>query len=317
MKYSGGPAGWRQKRHRLRAFLRAHYETVSTEELHALGFSSSSISDLVHVERLLVRYCYGVYRSATAPESLEGSLRAELLRAKHPRSTLDRLSAAHHLGYAAWAPPKPQLVIPRESGYRKDPAVERRADPRLVEADVFAPRGLRCLRPQRLIVRLAAAAAGRDADVRDLRVFKRVVRAAAKDDDRLVPRWRAALEAGSFAGSSVLAAELFPGFERTLDVRSDGEVELVDLCVRFGLPIPQTNVWVHGFEVDGYWEAHGVFAEVSPFETHGDEVSVERDQQRISVLSGFGLRAFPVSTRRMRSEPAVVAASLGAALAAR
>ena len=317
MANANGPDGWRTRRRTLRAFLRAHFETVSASELAALGFGRTCIWRLVHEEGMLVSYCRGVYRSATAPDTLEGTLRAELLRARDPRAALTRQTAAHHLGHLAWAPRKPQLVIPRDSGYRADPVVERYARPGLEEQDVFRPRGLRCLRPYAVVLDLAAAATGDEADIRDLRVFKRVIRAAAKDDRSLVRRWRNALDDGSFVGSRILSDELFPGFERTVDVRSDGEVDLVDLCRAHGLPVPTTNALVHGFLLDGFWSDHGLYAEVDTYETHGDEVSFERDRQRTSTLSGHGLRAFPVTTRRMRVKPTAVAGELRAALAAR
>lgn len=315
MAFSNGPDGWKQRRKRLLAFLRDHQDTVTTRELEALGFSSAGIHRLVHDDGLLVRHCRGVYRSSAAARALENTLRAELARTRNPRSALMRLSAAHHLGYLMWAPPKPQIVVPRKSGYRKDPLVERLARPNLSEPDVFAPRGIRCTTPYRTVLDLAEAAAKKHARPVDLRVFKRVIRAAANDDDRLAERWRNALKNRPFAGGEILSHELFDGFERTLDVRSDGEVDLVDLCREFGLPIPFTNVTVHGWPVDAYFPEHGVFAEVDTYGTHGNTVSFNRDRLRITGLGRYGLRPFPVTTDRIRYEPAAVAGELGATLA--
>lgn len=205
--------------------------------------------------------------------------------------------------------------MPRGSGYPKDPIVDRRTRPNLDEREVFTPHGLRCARPYLIVTELARAAAADEATISDLRIFKRVIRAAAKDDRRLVKRWRRLLESRPFPGGAILEDELFNDFERTLDVRSDGEVDLVDLCREYGLPIPFTNVKVHGFEVDGWYPDHGVFAEVDTYETHGDRVSFERDHKRLTALAAHGIRSFPVTTIRMRSEPAAVAAELEATLA--
>lgn len=305
MSFKNGPDGWRAKRHRLREFLATHFGVVTTNELHAMGFSPPAIHDLVHVDRELVRCYRGVYRGAAVPLTHEGLLRCELARAGTD-AVLARRTGAHHLGYLDWAPPKVELFLPRAYGYVEDPVVDKRGRPTLTDRDIFAPKGLRCTTPSRLVVDLAADVAVAKNDARPLRVFKRVSRAAALQDEALVDHWRA-LAKGSFPGSRVLRRELFVGFERTLDVRNDAEVDFVDLCRRFGLPIPLTNVEVHGHLLDNWFPDHKAFVEVNVYGTHKDNISFERDLAKIPALRRLGISGMAVSDVRMADQPAVVA----------
>lgn len=305
MSLKNGPDGWRAKRHRLREFLAEHFGVVTTDELHEMGFSPSGIHDLVHVDRELVRCYRGVYRGTAVPLSHEGLLRCELMRAGTD-AVLARRTAAHHLGFLDWAPEKVQLFLPRAYGFSEDPVADKRGRPNLAAHEIHQPRGLRCTTPERLVVDLAADVAASTSHDRDLRVLKRVSRAAALQDSTLVDRWRT-LAKGSFPGAPVLRRELFAGFERTLDVRSDPEVDFVDLCRRFGLPIPITNATVHGFLLDNWFPDHKAFVEVNVYGTHKDAISFERDLVKIPALRRLGIAGLAVSDRRMAAEPAVVA----------
>ncbi len=302
---------WRARRIALQAFLRDHYGVIATKELHALGFKPPCITRLLE-DGILVRITFGVYRGAGSPESHEGMLRWALLKCG-PTSALTRLSAGHFLGHLQWPPSKPQILIPGPSGYRKHPKLERHGATTVKPGDIIVVRGLRTTSPRRLILDLAADAA-RESKPQNIdkakRALRRVLRGAAHEDDALVGTLRQALEAAPFPGSRVLNAELTGGLARTRVVRSNVEDRFVELCKRFGIPLPQTNALVHGWELDAYWELYGAYVEIDVYETHRDEITFERDRQKASAMSGHELRGFAITDRRIDHFPAEVAADV-------
>jgi very-short-patch-repair endonuclease len=71
--------------------------------------------------------------------------------------------------------------------------------------------------------------------------------------------------------------------------RSRAERRLLELCERHGLPKPQTNVWVHGHEVDGYWADVEVVVEVDGGATHLTRRAFREDRARDRWLAAAGL----------------------------
>jgi very-short-patch-repair endonuclease len=71
--------------------------------------------------------------------------------------------------------------------------------------------------------------------------------------------------------------------------RSRAERRLLSLCERHGLPKPQTNVWIHGFEVDGYWEDVGLVVEVDGGEAHLTRRAFREDRARDRRLATEGI----------------------------
>jgi very-short-patch-repair endonuclease len=57
---------------------------------------------------------------------------------------------------------------------------------------------------------------------------------------------------------------------------------------RAGLPRPQANVAVEGYEVDFLWTEQGVIAELDTYVTHGSHKAFERDRERDRKLAIAG-----------------------------
>ena len=56
---------------------------------------------------------------------------------------------------------------------------------------------------------------------------------------------------------------------------SDVERAFLELIARAGLPRPQTNVRIAGYEVDAYWPQFRLVVELDTFHSHGDHISFE------------------------------------------
>jgi hypothetical protein len=70
--------------------------------------------------------------------------------------------------------------------------------------------------------------------------------------------------------------------------RSDLEATTLDAIGSAGLPLPEVNVSVEGYEVDFLWREHRVIAELDTYETHGSPLAFERDRQRDRRLAIAG-----------------------------
>jgi len=70
--------------------------------------------------------------------------------------------------------------------------------------------------------------------------------------------------------------------------RSDLEALLLDRIEAAGLPQPQVNTVVEGYEVDFAWRDHRVIAELDTYVTHGSPLAFERDRQRDRKLAIAG-----------------------------
>lgn len=289
---------------------------ITTQELHGLGFSDGGITRLVG-DGLIVRLVQGVYRSGATELDEFGWMRAQLVRSRRP-AALDGQSAAFALGYLQYPPKRVHLVVPGTSGHRRarDRALRTSADSSVNEFGTV--RGLACAFPVRIVMRLAAECTRPDADEGDFRVLRRVLRGAANDHDWLVPALRRRLDEGSFRGSVPLAAELKGGdLKPTRVIRSAVEDRFVELCKRFGLPIPATNVVRHGHEMDAFWDEYDAFVEIDVYATHRDEIAFERDRAKIRTLRRLGLHGFAVTDRAIDFEAREVAADVAALLGLR
>ncbi len=98
--------------------------------------------------------------------------------------------------------------------------------------------------------------------------------------------------------------------------RSDLEAMLLALCDAHALPRPLVNHVVEGTEVDFLWPEHRLIVEADGRATHLTRAAFERDRSRDAKLTLAGYRVIRFTYRQIRHEPATVAATLRALLAA-
>jgi hypothetical protein len=61
-------------------------------------------------------------------------------------------------------------------------------------------------------------------------------------------------------------------------IRSDLEATVLAAIERAGLPQPEVNLVVEGYEVDFAWNEYRVIAELDSYMTHGSPGAFERDR---------------------------------------
>jgi very-short-patch-repair endonuclease len=77
--------------------------------------------------------------------------------------------------------------------------------------------------------------------------------------------------------------------------RSDAEDLFAGMIKAAGLPKPETNVRLCGFEVDCYWRAARLVVEIDGYEYHGSKRAFMRDRRRDSALAAAGIRVIRLS----------------------
>lgn len=73
-----------------------------------------------------------------------------------------------------------------------------------------------------------------------------------------------------------------------------------------GLPRPETNTVVEGFEVDAAWREAKLIVELDGFATHGTRKAFERDRKRDRRLQAAGWRVIRLTWQQL-AEPELAA----------
>ena len=96
--------------------------------------------------------------------------------------------------------------------------------------------------------------------------------------------------------------------------RSELERLFLDLCHEAGLPRPETNILVEGYEVDAAWLPHRLIVELDSHGYHGTRAAFEDDRIRDATVQAAGYRVIRITHRRLEREPAEVVQLLWALL---
>jgi very-short-patch-repair endonuclease len=84
--------------------------------------------------------------------------------------------------------------------------------------------------------------------------------------------------------------------------RSPPERSLLRAIRQAGLPEPETNVRIHGWEVDFLWRAAALVVEVDGYSAHSSPWAFERDRRKDAELATHGLTVQRFTAARVRSD---------------
>jgi very-short-patch-repair endonuclease len=96
--------------------------------------------------------------------------------------------------------------------------------------------------------------------------------------------------------------------------RSDLERMFLDLCRDGGLPQPQVNVLVEGYEVDAHWPGANLIVELDSWGFHRTRRAFERDRARDMKLKLAGYTVLRLTWRQLTEDRDNVATTLRALL---
>jgi very-short-patch-repair endonuclease len=93
-------------------------------------------------------------------------------------------------------------------------------------------------------------------------------------------------------------------------IRSELEERFQDFLVRAGLPLPQTNAVIEGYEVDCVWPEQRLIVELDGHASHSPTHAFELDRARDRRLEAAGWRVIRITWRQLEQESELVEADL-------
>jgi very-short-patch-repair endonuclease len=93
-------------------------------------------------------------------------------------------------------------------------------------------------------------------------------------------------------------------------IRSELEERFQDFLLRAGLPLPQTNVVIEGYEVDCVWPEQRLIVELDGHASHSPTHAFELDRARDRRLEAAGWRVIRITWRQLEQEPDLVESDL-------
>jgi very-short-patch-repair endonuclease len=269
---------------------RSQHGVIAKRQLTEFGYAKTTISEAVGQGRLH-RLHRGVYAVGHPAISWEGRCLAAVLA--RPGAVASHRTAAWIHGLLRTRPGTIHLTAPTRQRLKRDFVVHFA---RLEADDRVVVDGIPLTSPARTALDLAP-----DESPADLaRLLQRA------DDNELLDRRRfeSLLDRTvGHPGHGKLTAALRAFRPETAVLRSDLERRFRRLVLAAGLPTPQANVAVEGYELDCYWEAEGFAVELDAYATHGSARSFEADREREDDLLLAGVELIRVTDVRLERDP--------------
>jgi very-short-patch-repair endonuclease len=214
-----------------------------------------------------------------------------------PDALLSHRSAAALWNLAPTSSPLVDVTAPRGRGTHRGIALHR---PRKVHPDDRAEHdGIPATSVARTLFDLAEVVDRRRLE----RAFERAERLGALD----MPAIEVVCGRNPGRRAHKALGELLPSlYPDDLGTRSELERRFVDLCRQAGLPAPEVNAFIEGFEVDALWRDQRLVVELDGYEYHRTRAAFERDRARDAALQLAGYRVLRVTARQLAERPAEV-----------
>jgi very-short-patch-repair endonuclease len=96
----------------------------------------------------------------------------------------------------------------------------------------------------------------------------------------------------------------------TAITRSEAEERFLELIRKAGLPQPEVNARICGYEVDFLWREQGLVVEIDGYRYHSTRRAFEHDRRKDAILQAAGLITTRITWRQLVREPLAVVARL-------
>jgi very-short-patch-repair endonuclease len=278
---------------------RQHW-VVTRQQLIDLGLSEAQIQRRIANRRLHPLF-RGVYAVGRPDVSREGRWLAAVL-ACGPGAVLSHGSAAALWGIGEYERGDVEVSVPNARASRRTGVRVRRRS-HLGGADVSEHMGIPVTSPIRTVIDLAPRLGRGELETAinegcNRGLFTPTSLRGELDDrvgQRGVARLRGVLDRRTFRLT-----------------RSHLERLFLRLAGQAGLPVPETGVWLNGFEVDFYWPELGLVVETDGLRYHRTPAQQARDRLRDQAHLAAGLTPLRFTHEQVRYEPARVLSVLRA-----
>jgi very-short-patch-repair endonuclease len=270
---------------------------VTRAQLLAIGVGVSAIDHRVANGTLQAvrRGVYAVGHRALRPQARFMSA----VLALGPGAVLSHASAAALWGIRPSSATLIDVTVPGRPRGHAGIRVHRCA---LLPGDVTVRDGIPVTTVERTILDMAAVVSPA--------ALRRLLEAAERE--RLVDWRRIAQRAAEpRRGMRVLRAIVAEKSVGLRITKRELEARFQEFLRRFGLPLPATNAWIEGFEVDCVWHGARLIAELDSRRYHGTDGAVERDRARDRRLVAAGWTVIRITWRQLHSDPESLARDIG------
>ena len=269
------------------------YGVVSRSQLLSMGIGAGAIDTRLRRHRLhrLHRGVYAVGHLALVPLARE---MAAVLACGDGAAVSHRTAAEvwHLLAASDNAPI--EVTVASSSGRRR-PGLRIHKSRLLSPADVKHLRGLPVTAPARTLIDLAETASDRELERATHEALAR----------RLLNARRLLAETARYRGRRGVKRinQLLDDSHHATLTRSEAEERFLSLVRAGGLPDPEVNARIQGYEVDFLWRERRLVVEVDGFKFHSSREAFERDRRRDADLQGSGLSVLRITWRQLQQEP--------------
>jgi hypothetical protein len=290
---------------RIAAFVAAHHGVIARRHLIAIGLSHGAIDHRVESGRLIALH-RGVYAVGHANLTPKGHWLGAVY-ACGERALLAYQSAAALSDIASTSRPLIDVVRPTGSG-RPPRGVHIHRSRIITPADRAEIDGIPVTSIPRTLLDLA--------DVLSLHSLELAVETAERKHLLNMAAMIEVLERsnGRHGVKRLMATLSLPS--GAIDTRSPLERRFLRFCDEHGIPRPQVNAMVAGFEVDAYFPKAKLVVELDSVAYHHTRGAFERDREKDIALQLAGQRVVRVTHKRMQGAARELAAELRALIAA-
>ena len=265
---------------------------ITRDQLGQLGMGNAGVSRWI-AQRRLHRINPAVYSVGHRSLGIEGKFAAALLYAG-PGAMLSHLTAAWWMQLVPHRPRLLQVSSPR-----------RRAS--LTDVRVYGRRGKRRVWYRNFPITPPAQVL---LDIANGVSFGQLHKAVAEAEYQRLVRLsevKRVLGHGK-PGSAALSKALEQHQPRLARTKSELEVLFILLCEKYSVPLPDVNVKVAGFVVDGVWHDQRVVVELDGLAAHRHRL--HKDHARDLALRRAGYVVLRYTWQQITEQPELVAADL-------
>lgn len=267
---------------------------VTWAQIHALGVDRKAVTHWLR-QGYLHRRLPGVYAVGHSSGETVAEL-AEALLYAGPGAMLSHASAAWWLGLLDEQPRMIDVSTPRQCRSQRGIKVH----PRRHNHRIWHKRLPTTTLPQTLLD-LAAQA--------PLRTVRRALAKADYDGILNLPAIQAQLGPGR-PGTTRLRQALRDHEPRLARTKSQNEILFLEICEAARLPLPETNVYMAGWEVDALWRDQRLAIEIDGIGNHRTPAQIRRDRRKDHALRSVGLTAIRYSDEQLVKDRREIVAEL-------
>jgi very-short-patch-repair endonuclease len=280
------------------ALATAQHGVVAQAQLVSAGLTPSAISRRVAAGRLH-RLHRGVYAVGHTALPFVAHLRAATL-ACGPETVISSWSTA---AWLALCPPRLPIHVTVPGGRgRHHPGLVVHGGA-LAPIDVVLRDGLRQTSWARTMLDIAA-----DATLEE--VVGLLDRSASRRLASTAPLLEVLSRGAGRSGTRRLREAFLIVHPQGLLTRSELERRALRMMRRHGLPLPEVNARLHGYEVDFLWRPRGLIVEVDGGAWHSTTTERERDTRKAANLMARGWTVLRLTWRQVVHEPSWAASRI-------